>query len=193
MHHYVDDVQRAATRFAEPPVLVGHSLGGLAVQKYLERHHAPGAVLLATLPPQGTIGAVARLAVRHPLVFLQANLLLRLKPFTSTPALIRELFFTPDTPQEVVDRCAARLQDESYPAFIDTMVVLPRPRRLQVPVLVMGAERDGIITVGEVRRTARAYRTRAEIVPGMGHDMMLDRGWQQVAERIDAWIRKLPP
>jgi alpha-beta hydrolase superfamily lysophospholipase len=68
-----------------------------------------------------------------------------------------------------------------------------RPRRLQVPVLVMGAERDGIFTVREVRRTARAYRTQAEIVPGMGHDMMLDRGWQQVAERIDAWIWKLPP
>jgi pimeloyl-ACP methyl ester carboxylesterase len=59
VHHYVDDVQRGATQFAEPPVLVGHSLGGLAVQKYLERHHAPGAVLLATLPPKGTIGAVA--------------------------------------------------------------------------------------------------------------------------------------
>jgi len=24
----------------------------------------------------------------------------------------------------------------------------------------------------------------------MGHDMMLDVGWQQVADRIDAWVQK---
>ena len=30
IHHYLEDVQRAAERFAEPPVLVGHSMGGLA-------------------------------------------------------------------------------------------------------------------------------------------------------------------
>jgi pimeloyl-ACP methyl ester carboxylesterase len=175
-----------ATRLTER----GHQVR--AVQ--LRGHHGPPGRIWhrVHVPPGGTIGAVARLAVHHPLVLLRANLLLRLKPFIGTPALVRELFFTPDTPQELVDQCAAHLQDESYPAFVDTMVVRPRPRRVRVPVLVMGAERDGIFTVGEVWRTARAYRTQAEIVSGMGHDMMLDQGWQQVADRIDAWTREVP-
>jgi pimeloyl-ACP methyl ester carboxylesterase len=188
VRHYVEDVHQAAARFAEPPVLVGHSMGGLVVQKYLERHPAPRAVLLASTPPEGTIRAVARLARRHPFVFVRANLLLRLRPFTSTPPLVRELFFTPHTRQAVVDHCFGRLQDESYPAFVDSMIVRARPRRIQVPVLVLGAERDGIFTTREVRRTARAYGTEAEIFAGMGHDMMLDDGWQLVAERIDAWV-----
>ena len=38
--------------------------------------------------------------------------------------------------------------------------------------------------------TARAYRTEAEVFPSMGPDLMLDVGWQAVADRIDTWIRE---
>ena len=31
--------------------------------------------------------------------------------------------------------------------------------------------------ITSVRRTARAYRTEAEVFPSMGHDLMLDVGW----------------
>jgi alpha-beta hydrolase superfamily lysophospholipase len=191
-HHvrdYVEDVRDAVEAFPEPPVLVGHSMGGLVVQKYLEHASAPAAVLMASVPPAGTIGAVARQAVQHPAALLKANLFLRLKPFVGTPKLARELFFTPDTPQEAVDRCFAQLQDESYLAFLDTMVVLARPRRVSTPILVLGAGRDTIFTVSDVRRTARAYRTTAEIFPDIGHDMMLDEGWAEVADRLDAWVQ----
>ncbi|MCC6780827.1 MAG: alpha/beta fold hydrolase [Hyphomicrobiales bacterium] len=191
--HYVEDVQRAVATFPAPPFLVGHSIGGLVVQKYLEIGCSPGAVLMASIPSRGTIAAVARLAVRHPIEFLKANLLLRLKPFIVTSKLVRELFFTPDTPQEIVDHCSACLQDESYLTFIDTMVVLPRPDRVQAPVLVLGAKRDSFFTVAEARSTARAYRTEAEIFPGMGHDMMLDADWRKVADRIGAWIQNTKP
>jgi pimeloyl-ACP methyl ester carboxylesterase len=171
-------------------VLVGHSLGGLIAQKYVERRPAAGLVLMASIPPSGTIGAVARLALRHPVPFLKANFLLRLNPFIATRSLVRDLFFTPDTPQEVVDPCFARLQDESYLAFIDSMVVLARSHRVKVPVLVLGAGRDTIFTVREMQATAHAYGCEAEIFPGMGHDMMLDDGWPEVADRVDAWLRE---
>ena len=189
VHHYVEDVQRLAAAFPAPPFLIGHSMGGLVVQKYLESSYSPGAVLMASVPSRGTIAAVARLAVRHPIEFLKTNLLLRLRPFIATSGLARDLFFTPDTAQETVDHCFACLQDESYLAFIDTMVVLPRPHRVQAPVLVLGAERDSFFTVAEVRSTARAYQTEAEIFLGMGHDMMLDTDWRKVADRIAAWIQ----
>ena len=188
---YVDDLARAAADFPDHPVVVGHSLGGLVTQKYLERAAAPAAVLMASIPPGGTMGLTARLAARHPLNFVKVNLLMTLRPVVSTPDLVRELLFTADTPQQIVDACFDRLQDESYPAYLDTMLfALARPRRVTAPVLVLGAEKDGVFTIGEVRRTARAYRSEAEIFPGMGHDMMLDVGWQQVADRIDAWVQK---
>jgi alpha-beta hydrolase superfamily lysophospholipase len=55
-------------------------------------------------------------------------------------------------------------------------------------VLVLGAECDGSISAEEVRATARAYRTEAELFPGMGHDMMLEPEWATVAERIHTWL-----
>jgi hypothetical protein len=115
VHHYVQDVGATAARFVEPPVLVGHSLGGLIVQKYLEHGPAQAAILLAPLPHRGTLPAIARLTLRHPTAMLAATLSLRLRPFVATPALVRELFFTPDSPQALVDDTLARLQDESWP------------------------------------------------------------------------------
>jgi pimeloyl-ACP methyl ester carboxylesterase len=190
VRHYVEDVKRAAGQFDHPPVLVGHSMGGFVVQRYLERNQAAAAVLMASVPTGGALPATARLAAHHPIAFMKVNLLWSLRPFIATPGLVRELFFAPDTPREVVDRCRVRLQDESYPAFVDLLLGLRRRRTSEVPVLVLGAELDGFFTLGETRRTARAYRTEAEIFPGIGHDMMLDDGWPGVADRVDGWVRE---
>lgn len=54
--------------------------------------------------------------------------------------------------------------------------------------LVLGAGADTLISPTEVEATARAYQTEAERFPGMGHAMMLDVGWQEVADRILAWL-----
>jgi pimeloyl-ACP methyl ester carboxylesterase len=193
IHEYVEDVERAAAGFDRPPIPVGHSMGGLVTQKYLERNPAPGAVLLASVPSGGVVATVARLAARYPVAFVNTTLLLRLGPLVTSSARVRELFFSPDTPQAIVDDCHARIQDESYLAFLDMLLFLARarPRQVKTPVLVLGAEHDIFISARQNRRTARAYRTEAEIFPGIGHNMMLDQGWEKVADRIEAWLRAL--
>jgi alpha-beta hydrolase superfamily lysophospholipase len=193
VRHYVEDVEQAVARFPQPPILVGHSLGGLIVQKYLEAHTAPASVLMASVPPGGTLRICWRLLRRYPLPFLKANLLLSLRPLVTDVERVRELFFTPERPLSLAAECMARLQDESYLAFLDTIFFEhARPDRVRSsPVLVLGAERDSIVSTREVEITAQAYRTRAEMVPGIGHDMMLDQGWEGVADRIDRWALEL--
>ncbi len=186
---YVEDVRAAAAEFGEPPVLVGHSMGGLVVQKCLEDGEAAGAVLLAPPPRRGPLAAVGRLTARHPLAMLKVNLLWSLRPLVATDALVREMFYRPDTPAELVSRTGANLQDESYPAFLDILWRWPRPARVRAPVAVFGAELDSIITVKEIEGLAAAYGTQAEIFAGIGHNLMLDEGWQAVAERVHSWVR----
>jgi len=184
---YVEDVRAAARQFAEPPVPVGHSMGGLVVQKYLERNPAPRAVLMAPVPTRGALGATIRFARRHPRAFGKVNVQLRLGPVVGTPELAREMLFTPETPDEVVDDCFAKLGDESYVAYLGMIGLVPRPKRIATPVLVIGGDRDGIFSVPEMVRTARAYGSEAEIVPGMGHDLMTAPGWEAVADRVAAF------
>jgi pimeloyl-ACP methyl ester carboxylesterase len=187
---FVDDVVETAGRLTREPVLVGHSMGGFVVQKYLERHSAAGAVLLASVPPTGALRATLNVARRSPAAFLKVNLTLRLGPLVSTPELARAHFFSASMPREHVEAHQRRLQDDSYLALLDLLVLdLVKTRRVRrVPMLVLGASDDALMSPGQVRRTARAYGTQAEIFPDMAHDMMLEPGWKEVAERIAAWL-----
>jgi alpha-beta hydrolase superfamily lysophospholipase len=109
----------------------------------------------------------------------------------STASLAREAFFSADVPSDQLDKYFAQLQDESFLAFLDMIAFsLPRPQKVQVPMLVLGAERDTIFSPDEIRATARAYHTQAEIFPNMAHDMMLEAGWKSVADRILGWLQE---
>lgn len=62
LSHYVADVARVAAALPTPPVVTGHSMGAMVVQKYLEQHVAPAGVVLAPPPPRGVLAPTLRLA-----------------------------------------------------------------------------------------------------------------------------------
>jgi len=186
---YVADVAQVAGQLPGPPVVIGHSMGGAVVLKYLETHSAPAGILLAAVPPAGVLATTLRILAHHPLRFAQVNLKLSLYPLVNTPALAREMFFASDMPEDQVRTYGARLQDEAYLGFLDILAFnLPRPQRVKTPMLVMGAANDAVFHVNEIEATARAYHTQAVILPDMAHDMMLETGWQNAADQIIAWL-----
>jgi pimeloyl-ACP methyl ester carboxylesterase len=186
---FVEDITVVADSLPTPPVVIGHSMGGLFVQKYLESHDCPAGVLMTSMPPQGNRGSALRWMRQHPWHFTKMVATGKALPYINTPQLARERFFSPQTPEAQVVGYAARLQEDSARLGIDCLVLsLPRPERVTTPLLVLGADEDGAHTREEVIATARAYRTEAEFFPDMGHDMMLEPGWAAVAERIDTWL-----
>jgi pimeloyl-ACP methyl ester carboxylesterase len=186
---YVADVKTAADQLGVQPVVVGHSMGGFVVQKFLETNHSPAAVLLASLPPQGALRTSLRMLVRHPVTVVKANVVGGTLDVVGTPRLAREYLFCAQTPEKVVTDCLSRLQPESAQAMREMMFRgLPAPQRVSTPVLVLGADADRAVTQDEARATARAYDADLHILGEMGHDMMLEPGWQDVAERIIQWL-----
>lgn len=185
---YVRDLAQVTAGLDAPPIIIAHSMGGFVTQKYLEQYKAAAVVFLASVPPNGVLGTTLRIMGRHPWAFIKANLCLRLKPIIGQPALAREAFFGADMPAEQFDRYFAQLQDESYLAFLGMLLLRPKPKLEDTPVMVLGAADDMIFTQKEVNKTARTFGTEATIYPNMAHDMMLEAGWEAVAERINTWL-----
>jgi pimeloyl-ACP methyl ester carboxylesterase len=185
---YAADLDAAVRSLDRAPVLVGHSMGGFVVQRYLEGRRLPGAVLLATVPVSGAWGASMRIARRHPVAFLAANATLRLGPIVKTPRLVRSLLLEESTGDDEVARIWRRLGDEAYRAFLDMLVRRPRPTRVLTPILVVAAGRDRLFSVAEQRATARAYGTEAVVVEGAAHDLMLDPMWEEAARAMLTWL-----
>jgi pimeloyl-ACP methyl ester carboxylesterase len=186
---YVDAVAQEAVRLEPPLILIGHSMGGFIIQKYLERAEADLAVLVASTPPTGAFGMVKRMATRRPVAFFNT---MRTGNGTDSPARTRDYFFNPETPADVVNRCHQRLQPESMRALMDMMSSL-HPERVRTPVVVIGAECDWLVAPpNDLETTARAYHTTPLILPG-GHTMMLDTAWEQVAREIETAIVERVP
>ncbi|GAB4460453.1 MAG: alpha/beta hydrolase [Anaerolineales bacterium] len=188
---YVADVAWAVRQIGQPPVIVGHSMGGFITQKYLEAHSAPAAVLLTPVPYYGLWHSTWQVFRRHPLIVLRVLATMRLYPVVETPALAREGLFSRDMPTEEVQKYHRQLQDESFRAYLDELGLnLVHPQRVQTPLLVIAAENDAVVPLKTVRDTARAYGTEAVILPGLAHDVMLEPKWQVGADRILEWLAK---
>lgn len=193
---YVADVAQVADDLAAKhrsrPVVIGHSMGGYTVQKYLEAHDAPAAVLVASVPSIGTLPYFLRSTLRHPLLMAKTSLLMRPQAMVATPELVQEAFFSASMPREQLMKYFPKIQNESFRVSFDTSLFsLPRPpvvNAKKVPFLVLGAADDQIFTVREVEATARAYGTQAHIFARTAHDMMLEANWKAVADHMLGWL-----
>jgi pimeloyl-ACP methyl ester carboxylesterase len=191
MADYLDDVRAVADDLSDSaghPVLIGHSLGGYTIQRYLEERSAPAAVLVGSLPPSGVLGAALRVWRRRPQMTVKSFNDPTLVRFIGNAKQAREYLFCKDTPEAIVQSCWDRAGPESIrAAMTDPMFRRVKTQLVTTPMLVLGAVYDGFVSTRAVRATARAYRTEPEFF-SMGHNMMLEPGWAAVAERIHAWL-----
>jgi pimeloyl-ACP methyl ester carboxylesterase len=190
LRHYLEDLEQVAGGLESPPVLVGHSMGGMVVQKFMHAHPVPAAVLMASVPPHGMVGTFFGMAFSNPMLFRELAMVQMFGPRVSNGDSVRRALFSPDTPEEIIRTCMPRMQAESSLAILDLMGLdlPPSSRTLDFPVLVMGAENDAFVYRGGLEATAQTYGTTAEIFPGMAHAMMLEHGWEKVADRILEWL-----
>lgn len=191
INDYVADVTQVASSLPEKPVVIGHSMGGFVVQKYLEKENAPAGILLSSPPPQGMFSALCRVAKRHPFLFLKSNLTMNTKILVNKTQHVRDALFCAHTDEKMIEECTASLGEEAFMAFLDMVIFnLPKPSRVKTPLLVLAAEHDSMFKAKEINATVSAFKADTCTFKNMGHDMMLEKGWQDVADKMILWLKE---
>lgn len=187
---YVADVQQVVSALPKTPVVIGHSLGGFVVQKFLEGQDAPAGVLIAPSPSEGMFWSGAKLQFQNPWLFTKVALKQDFQILYNTPERAKKFLFSADAEDEKVARYARLIGKESYLAAMEMIYNLPQPSKIKTPLLVLGAADDAIIAPKKIEQTARDYNADCKIFTQMAHDMMLERDWQSVADFMIEWLDK---
>ena len=188
---YVDDVATVIDYLGTTPVLLGHSMGGFIVQKYLERHPTPGVALLCSVPPQGLIASQFHLLFQKPQLFLDINRIMS-GEYTDIDTL-REALFASDADEAMLTSWLGRMQKESHRAIWDmSMFSLPNLFAMhRPPMLILGAEKDVLVPAFLVQSTAHTYGQPCHIMRGMGHAITHETDWPHVAGTVLNWLEGL--
>jgi len=190
INDYVEDLKQVIDSMDEIPVLIGHSMGGFVVQKYLEDHQVPGAVLLASVPPFGILGGTLEVLKKFPGAFIKANLTLNLKYIIDTPKKFKYLMFSNRINDEDVVKYMKMTDSESYLAYMDMLGVnLIKTKKINSPLMIIGAGKDKAVSSESVKKTASIYGVTPVIFEELSHGIMLEPEYKMVADRIDNWIK----
>ncbi|EPS71260.1 hypothetical protein M569_03495, partial [Genlisea aurea] len=210
--HAADVANFIEKRIQSPPVLLGHSFGGLIVQYYLANlgngdrarskgfsHPLPrlsGTVLLCSVPPSGNSGLVWRYLFSNPMAAIKVTLSLAAKAFQTSVPLCKETFFSSDIDDRLVVRRYQKLMTGGLrmPLFdlrkLNESLPIPPLDDSSSPVeiLVLGAENDFIVDAKGIEETGRFCGVPAVRIEGVAHDMMLDSAWEKGAQAILSWL-----
>ena len=179
LNDYVQALHQVVSNLEAPPIIIGHSMGGMIVQQFLKTGSCKKAVLMSSVPPKGVLAASLRVVCRYPGVIpylVRRNLV---GAFTKYPQLILN-------DPALCAKYAPEMCSESFMAYLGLM--LPVSHKTSVPILVVGGSEDGLITVQEFSQTAKHYGAKLAIIQGGSHDLMLDADAEKTAKVIQEWI-----
>ena len=187
--HYEDLIQD----LDEPPLIIGHSMGGLIAQKLLEKGITAGAVALNSAPPKGVLS--------FKFSFIKANLPhLNLLLSSSEPA---QLSFKQFGYAFANDMAAEKQQDIYKNYMVPESRKVGRgplgndgkinPRTAREPLLIIAGGKDHIIPDSLNRSNFKKYRNSPShtdfiTFQNRNHLTVLQPGWENVAEYILQWV-----
>jgi pimeloyl-ACP methyl ester carboxylesterase len=187
LEHFTDIIKAQD----EKPVLIGHSMGGLAVQLLLQKDLAAAGVAIDSAPPMGV------LTTRWS--FLKSNWP-HITPFVSQSIPIEMTFarfqytFVNGLPLEeqraayeryVVPE-SRRVPRESLTARVDF-------RRLHPPLLLIAGSADNIIPASLNKSNHARYKASSSVTgfkefAGRTHFIIGQKNWEEIADTILSWL-----
>jgi non-heme chloroperoxidase len=204
--HGIDDV---VEHYAEiisgldsKPIVIGHSFGGLIVQRLLGQGLAAAGVAIDPAPIKGVIYLppsalrVASVALRNPANRKRAvSLTAKQFRYGFGNALsadesneLYERWTIPSPGKTLFEAASANLSPRS-PAKVDT------GNGTRGPLLITGGGKDHTVPSAISKSTLKLYRKSPAVTdykefPDRGHSLTIDSGWREVADSTLAWLEQ---
>jgi pimeloyl-ACP methyl ester carboxylesterase len=196
----VDHYQELIRALDRPPVLIGHSFGGLIVELLLDRGLGRAGVALSPAPPRGILVLpfsslkAASPALAHPSRW-HGIVPLTLEEFTygfvntfspEDAAAAYEKYAVPETGRIFYEAGFA-----NFHLHPPTEVRFEKTER--APLLIVGAEKDNTVPASLARKQFEKYQdspARTDFIEfaGRPHLAMVGDGWEEVAAGIAGWL-----
>lgn len=188
--NYMADVADALQQFETAPIIIAHSMGGLIIQKLLQKQKCCSKlVLLTSLPPSGALRATFKLLFRK-YYTLWSILSLNLYKLVSNTERASWIFFSKELDKKKREIYSHKFVGESFPAFLALLFPMIRKKyHLETPTLVLGAKEDNIVSPKEIQYTANYYQASYHLFENSGHALMLDTEAPQAAKQILDWLK----
>jgi pimeloyl-ACP methyl ester carboxylesterase len=199
----VDHYDRIIRALEEPPILIGHSFGGLFVQLLLDRGLGAAGVAIDSAPPKGVwafepsalralLGVLLtwrfwRKAVRWSFADFRWAFVHTMPLEEARAAYDR--YVTPESGRIFFQGAVAAL-DRKSPMKVDFS------NGTRAPLLLIAGEKDRIVPAVVNRRNRKAYgkstaRTDFHEFPGRVHWIIAQDGWDEVAGYAASWLEGL--
>ena len=193
---YIQDLEKEINKLDTPPVLMGHSMGGLLAQILASRGLAKALVLLTPAAPHGII------ALKPSVIRSFGSLLMRYgfwrKPGRQTfdEAAYSMLQLLPvEEQKETFSRFgyeSGRAASEIGFWFLDpNKAAKVDESKITCPVLVIAGAQDRITPVSVTRKVADKYKAVYQEFTNHAHWVTAEPGWQEIAEYVAGWLNQV--
>jgi non-heme chloroperoxidase len=195
-----DSYAKTIASLPQPPIVIGHSFGGLIAQVILGRGIAAAGIAIDPAPMKGVW--------QLPLSALKASLPVLGNPFNLKKAksLTFDQFrygFANAVPEkearELYDRwtipapCRPLFQAATA-TFAGSETKVNTANTTRGPLLITGGEKDNIAPPILGKASQKKYNASVisefKLFEGRGHSLIVDHGWKEIAEYSLAWINK---
>lgn len=179
----------------EKPIVIGHSFGGLMVQKLIDMGKAVAGVSIDGAPPKNIMAPFSTVKIVWPVVnFFKGNTV-----FMGSKEWYHKAFFNNYSKEEsdILYETVAAPESRKLgkdPLFKSSAKLdLKKPHE---PLLFIGGENDAIFPAAFSRKIAQAYQDKNSIAdfkafPGRSHFIAGEKNWEEVAEYVLNWLKKV--
>jgi pimeloyl-ACP methyl ester carboxylesterase len=183
--HLIDYVEKVQSYVSKDDVVIGHSMGGLIMQKVAEQTLIKAGIGICSAPPAGIImnGITWWRQFRYiPYVLFGI-------PFKPSFSLVKDIFLT-DMNNQMQQKIYQKLQKQSAHVTFEVMKqkITVNEKRISCPLYFIGKINDATIPIEVTKKIATKYDAPYDLIKGNHY---IYHNWHETADLVLSFLKKI--